>query len=167
MPLSETGTTPAANPPPWGPDYRLEAISLAVELYAGQGADERTVLRIADEFYARLTLNRTVPPGVAAQILATLEAIDRKLDIMSQQQGEIDAATAALTALTGDVAANVTQLVTVDVPAIQAAIAALPASVNTDALDAAVAAAGGTVSSLDGAVSSVTALTQPVTPPAP
>jgi len=156
------------NPPPWGPDYRLEAISLAVELYAGQVPDEQTVLHTADEFYARLTLNRTVPPGVANEILATLEAIDRKLDIMSQQQTDIDAATAALTALTGDVATNVNQLVTVDVPAIQAAIAALPASVDTTALDAAVTAAGSTATSLDGAVSSVTALTSPpapVTPP--
>ena len=164
--MSETGSIPvAANPPPWGPDYRLEAISLAVELWAGQAADEQTMLHTADEFYARLTLNRTVPPGVADEILATLGTITRQLETVMTQQSDIDAATAALTALTGDVATNVNQLVTVDVPAIQAAIAALPASVDTTALDAAVTAAGGTATSLDTAVSNVTALTSPSVPP--
>ena len=162
--MSET----PANPPRWEPDYKLEAISLAVELWAGQGAEPSTVLHTADEFYARLVHGRGVPPGAVGDILTALGTIDRKLDIVSQQQSDIDAATAALTALTGDVATNVTQLVTVDVPAIQAAIAALPASVDTTALDAAVAGAAGSVSSLDTAVSDVTALTTPpVVPPVP
>lgn len=81
-------------------------------------------------------------------------------------QSDIDAATAALTALTGDVATNVTQLVNVDVPAINAAIAALKAQgVDTTALDAAVAAASGTASSLDSAVGQVTAISSPPAAP--
>jgi hypothetical protein len=81
------------------------------------------------------------------------------------QQDSIDLATQALTTLTGDVAANVAQL-GVDIDAIKAALAGLPASVDTTALDAAVAAAQGTASSLDSSVSSVTALA-PQAPPAP
>lgn len=96
----------------------------------------------------------------------SLTVINRKLDSMSEQQADIDAATAALTALTGDVAANVAQLVNTDIPAIRAALAALPAAVDTTALDAAVAAAQGTASSLDASVSGVTGLVPPA-PPAP
>lgn len=84
---------------------------------------------------------------------------------MSSQQGEIDAATAALTALTGDVATNVAQLVNTDIPAIQAALAALPQSVDTTALDAAVAAAADSASSLDSSVSGVTGLVPPPVAP--
>jgi hypothetical protein len=98
--VSETGTTPAVNPPPWGPDYRLEAISLAVELWAGQAADEQTVLHTADEFYARLTLNRIVPPGVASEILATLGTITRQLETTMTA---LDSLTAADTALKTEV----------------------------------------------------------------
>ena len=65
-----------APPPAWEPDYRIEAIRLAVELWSGRSFDERTVLSTADEFYARLTRNRSVPPGVADEILATLTTID-------------------------------------------------------------------------------------------
>ena len=93
-----------------------------------------------------------------------IRIIENQEKIMTAQS-DIDAATAALTALTGDVATNVNQLVNVDVPAITAAIAALPASVDTTALDAAVAAASGTAASLDSAVASVTAITSPPAAP--
>lgn len=94
-----------------------------------------------------------------------LDAIDKKLEIVLSQQSDVDAATAALTAMTTDVATNVAQLVNTDIPAIQAALAALPSSVDTTALDAAVAAAAGTTSSLDTAVSSVTSLAPPPAAP--
>jgi hypothetical protein len=144
------------------PDYRLEALRLAVQLYANRDCDNGDiVLHAADKFYDHLTRHRSLTAGVAEEILAALETLTRQQETIMTQQSDIDAATAALTALTGDVATNVNQLVNVDVPAIQAAIAALPASVDTTALDAAVAAAQGTASSLDTAVSDVTALTTP------
>ena len=105
--------------------------------------------------------------GELQAIRRSLTVIERKLDAMSQQQEDINAATAALTALTGDVAVNVAQLVNVDIPAIQAALAAMPAAVDTTALDAAVAAAQGTASSLDASVSGVIGLVPPPSPPAP
>jgi uncharacterized protein YoxC len=98
-------------------------------------------------------------------IRKSLTALERKLDTVSEQQQSIDLATAALTALTGDVAANVAQLGT-DIDAIKAALAALPSSVDTSALDAAVAAAQGTAASLDSSVSSVTDLAPPAPPAA-
>lgn len=100
------------------------------------------------------------------EILASLKTLDRKVDKIMTAQSDIDAATAALTALTGDVATNVGQLVNTDIPAIKAALAALPASVDTTALDAAVAAAEGTAASLDTAVGDVTAL-EPAPAPTP
>jgi hypothetical protein len=153
------------------PDYVLEALRLAVQLYASREHDDFTgqaVIHAADEFYDHLTRHRGLTGAVAEEIRTALGTITTKLETIMTQQSDIDAATAALTALTGDVATNVNQLVNVDVPAIQAAIAALPASVDTSALDAAVAAAQGTASSLDTAVSDVTALTTPAasTPPA-
>jgi peptidoglycan hydrolase CwlO-like protein len=93
----------------------------------------------------------------------SLKGINTKLETVMSQQSDIDAATAALTALTGDIAANVAQLGT-DIDAIKAALAALPASVDTTALDAAVAAAQGTAASLDASVSSVTDLAPPAPP---
>jgi hypothetical protein len=102
-----------------------------------------------------------------AEIKQALTGINTKLETIMSQQADIDAATAALTAITGDVATNVAQLVNTDIPAIQAALAALPGTVDTTALDAAVAAAAGTATSLDSTVSSVTALAPPAVPPAP
>jgi hypothetical protein len=100
-------------------------------------------------------------------IRQSLTVINTKLETVMSQQADIDAATAALTALTGDVATNVAQLVNTDIPAIRAALAALPAAVDTTALDAAVAAAQGTAASLDASVSGVAGLVPPAAPPAP
>ena len=147
----------------------LEGLSLAVELYAHRGhgdfvtEDARidVLLHTADRFSDWLHACPQQLPDIAGQIVTALSTILTKQEILMTQQSDIDAATAALTAVTGDVATNVAQLVNVDVPAIQAALAALPQSVDTTALDAAVAAASGTASSLDTSVSSVTALTSP------
>src|ERR1019366_1898478 len=144
----------------------LEGLSLAVELYAHRGhgdfvtEDARidVLLHTADRFSDWLHACPQQLPDIAGQIVTALSTILTKQEILMTQQSDIDAATAALT---GDVATNVAQLVNVDVPAIQAALAALPQSVDTTALDAAVAAASGTASSLDTSVSSVTALTSP------
>jgi hypothetical protein len=137
-----------------------EGLRLAVQLYAGTPEHYMAVLKAAEEFSGWL---EHCPPDPSSGDLAGVLAkiINNEERIMSQQS-DIDAATAALTALTGDVATNVSQLVNTDVPAIQAALSALQGQgVDTSALDAAVAAASGTASSLDSAVSGVTALTTP------
>lgn len=148
-------------------DYR-EALHLAVQLYADQADfDGETVLHAADIFCARLSRCPPALPGMGQQIITALATILANQEKIMSSQSDIDAATAALTAITGDVATNVAQLVNVDVPAIQAALAALPASVDTTALNAAVTAAQETASSLDTSVAGVTALTSPPAPPAP
>lgn len=80
---------------------------------------------------------------------------DRKLDKIMATQAELDAATAALTALTGGVATDVAQLGT-DLAAIQALLQA--DTLDASALDAAVANAANTQASLDAAVAGVTSL---------
>jgi hypothetical protein len=81
--------------------------------------------------------------------------INRKLNIIMATQAELDAATAALTAVSTDIATNVTQLGT-DVAAIQALLA--QPNLDATALDAAVAAIAATQANLDTAVSGVTSL---------
>jgi cob(I)alamin adenosyltransferase len=90
-------------------------------------------------------------------IMDSLHELHRKVDKIMTVQADIDAATAALTVLTTDVANNVAQLQT-DVTNIQAQLAALPGTVDTSALDAAVSAAANTAANLDAAVAQVTAL---------
>ena len=82
--MSEAATPATVTPAPPAPDYGIQSISLAVQFYTGRNADEHAVLHTADEIYARLTRNRSVPPRVADEILTTLEAIDRKLDNRSR-----------------------------------------------------------------------------------
>ena len=137
-----------------------EGLRLAVEFHADRWSTDN-VICTADRFSDYLSECPPELPDIAEKIVGALESILKNQEIIMTQQSDIDAATAALTALTGDVATNVAQLVNVDVPAIQAALAALPASVDTTALDAAVAAAAGTAASLDTSVSDVTALTSP------
>ena len=154
----------------WGvTEHRTpEGLRLAVELYAARGhgdfvtEDTRidVLLHTADRFSDWLHSCPKQIPDMGGEILTALSQILTKQETIMSQQSDIDAATAALTAITGDVSTNVAQLLT-DVAAIQAALAALPQSVDTTALDAAVAAAAGTASSLDTSVSSVTALTTP------
>jgi peptidoglycan hydrolase CwlO-like protein len=83
---------------------------------------------------------------------------------MSQQQADVNNANQAILALLADIQAGVATLNTA-VPALQAAIGSLPASVDTTALDAAVAQIAQTRANLDSAVSSVSGLAPPVTPP--
>ena len=149
-----------------------EALRLAVKLHAGLWDYEDTtaagidaILHTADQFSDWLHSCPEQLPGMGPQILTALSTIIDTQETIMSSQSDIDAATAALTAITGDVATNVAQLVNVDVPAIQAALAALPAGVDTTALDAAVAAASGTAASLDTSVSDVTALTSPPVAP--
>lgn len=143
----------------WAARHPEIARFLAADLKSSLSTSER----INDAGSAPVSLLRRPMDHQTAQAFAQ---INRKLDKLSEQQQDINAATAALTALTTDVAANVTQLGT-DITAIQAALAALPASVDTTALDAAVAAAQNTAASLDASVQQVTALAPPpAAPPA-
>lgn len=71
------------------------------------------------------------------------------------QQSDIDAAAQDILSLLSDVQGDVTALGTA-ITAIQAALAALPASVDTTALDAAVAQIATVQASLDAGVSAVT-----------
>jgi uncharacterized phage infection (PIP) family protein YhgE len=77
-------------------------------------------------------------------------------------QDDINAAVAQIQATMADVSAQVTQL-GADAQAIKDAIAALPAGVDTTALNDAVTRLAGTQAALDTAVSTVTA----AVPPAP
>jgi hypothetical protein len=79
------------------PDYRLGALSLAVEFYAGRHAGEAEILHAADEFYARLTAwPPGVPPGDAAGIRTELATITTKLEIIMTALDNLAAADAAL-----------------------------------------------------------------------
>lgn len=89
------------------------------------------------------------------ELVRQLDRIEYKLGVIMTAQQDIDAATAALVALTGDVATNVAQLGT-DLANIQAALANIPAAVDTTALDAAVANAAATQANLDASVKGVT-----------
>lgn len=156
--MADAAPLPAAYP---------QALALAVQLYAvREDCDGEMVLHAADIFCERLSRCPPALPDIGQQIITALARILANQEKIMSSQSDIDAATAALTALTGDVATNVAQLVNVDVPAIQAALAALPAGVDTTALNAAVSAAQDTASSLDSSVSSVTALTSPPAPSA-
>jgi hypothetical protein len=103
--VTETGHGPSFCPS--GPDYQLESLRLAVALYTGQGADEGTVLHTAAEFHDRLTRDRDITPGTAREILQSLVGINRKLDIMSQQQDDINAAVAQDNSLLADLGTQV------------------------------------------------------------
>jgi hypothetical protein len=100
------------------------------------------------------------------------QAHDAKLDkILANQetimagQASIDAAVAAIQATQANEAAAATQLGT-DVTAIKGLLTAGGTPLNTTALDAAVAAAPASDSTLTTAVAGVTALASPVPPPA-
>lgn len=99
------------------------------------------------------------------ELVRYLDRIEYKLGVLMTTQEDIDAATAALVALTGDVATNVAQLGT-DLANIQAALANIPPTVDTTALDAAVANASNTQANLDASVKSVTDAV-PAAPAAP
>ena len=100
------------------------------------------------------------PWNIAAAILARLDAIDEKLEQIMTEQADIDAATAELTTIVTDVQAQIGTLGT-DFTAIQAEIANLEAqiaaggTVNTAALNAAVAQAQSTLAGLDPAVAQI------------
>lgn len=95
-----------------------------------------------------------------SEIMDSLHSLHRKVDVIMTVQSDIDAATQTLNTLVTDVATNVSQL-QVDVTAIQTALNNLPPSVDTSALDTAVANAATTAANLDAAVSNVTALAPP------
>jgi hypothetical protein len=81
--------------------------------------------------------------------------LDGKLNKIMVTQAELDAATQALTVLTGDVATNVAQLQT-DVANLKTLLQ--QPALDATALDAAVTAAANTAANLDAAVQSVTAI---------
>jgi hypothetical protein len=161
--LPEPLTTELASCPP---DYRLAALSLAVEFYAGRHCDEGPVLRAADQFYARLT---GWPPGIgagdAAEIRATLATITTQLEAVMAAQDDINAAIATDTTLLTDL--------TVQVAAVTAAQAAFAAEITTlqgqgvdtaglVTINAQLAAAQ---APLDAAVTALTAAAAPAAPP--
>jgi hypothetical protein len=105
--------------------------------------------------------------GKVERLLREMEQrLTQKLEIImseqSQQQTDINNAAAAITALLTDMQADITTIGT-GVTAIQAALAALPASVDTTALDAAVAQIAQAQSNLDASATQVA----DVVPPAP
>lgn len=93
------------------------------------------------------------------QILAELNTINRKMDVLMSQQDAIDTAVQALTAVLTDVQGDAAALVT-DLTALAAAINA-GQPVNTDALNALVTTAQGVQAALDSATAQVTALAPP------
>ena len=105
-------------------DYWFEALELAVELYARQGADESTVLHTAEEFHARLTRDREVPPPAAEQILTILGTITRQQETTMTALDNLAAADTSLkTEVTTAIADWAAQLATANSandPAIQA-----------------------------------------------
>jgi hypothetical protein len=122
LPEPEPLTTELVSCPP--PDYRLAALSLAVEFYAGRHCDEGPVLRAADQFYARLTgWAPGIGAGDAAEIRATLATITTQLEAVMAAQDDINAAIATDTTLLTDL--------TVQVAAVTAAQAAFAAEITT------------------------------------
>lgn len=101
--------------------------------------------------------------SLECRILCRLNEI--KEEIIMAGQASIDAATAAFTSMEADDAAQVAQLIA-DFGALTTLIQNLPASVDTTALDAALAKAQATAKGLDPAVASITGLTPPPAPPA-
>ena len=93
------------------------------------------------------------------------QRLNHKLEKIMAGQADIDAAVAAFTGLQNDMQAQIAQL-GADVTEIQAALAALPPSVDTTALNTLVASIAATQANLDNQVSSVSALVPPA-PPAP
>ena len=93
------------------------------------------------------------------QILAALNTINRKLDVLMSQQDAIDTAVQALTTVLTDVQGDAATLVT-DLTALAAAIAA-GQPVDTTALNALVTSAQSVQAALDSATAQVTALAPP------
>ena|SRR5271170_8500503 len=98
-------------------------------------------------------------PWQVTQIYSTVKRLETK---MSEIQGDIDSATAAVTGLLTDIQGQVTQLAT-DLTALQGELQA-GGPVSTTALDSAVAQVQATQAALDSGVSAITGL---ATPPAP
>lgn len=98
-------------------------------------------------------------PATLDQVLAALNTINRKLDVLMSQQDAIDTAVQSLTAVLTDVQGDAATLVT-DLTALAAAVAA-GQPVNTDALNALVTNAQSVQAALDSATSQVTALAPP------
>jgi hypothetical protein len=110
------------------------------------------------------TLALNTLTALCREILAEVDTIQRKEDAVMSAQDDILAATQLINGLVSGVATDVSTLVNTDFPAIQAALAALQGQgVDTTDLNAAVAAAANTLSSLD----SATAEAGTLVPPAP
>lgn len=105
--------------------------------------------------------------SVHAMLVRILENQEKIMTEMSQQQADVNTANEAILALLAGIQADIATLNTA-VPALLAAIGSLPATVDTTALDAAVAQIAQTRANLDAAVSSVSGLVPavPVAPPA-
>lgn len=101
-----------------------------------------------------------------------LTVLNAKVDHLSSQQAQLDAAVQALTAVLGDVATQTTTLGT-DLTAVAAEITALQAQVangqpvSLQALTALVTTAQSTQTGLDSAVSTATGMVPPAPAPAP
>ncbi|HEY1705621.1 MAG TPA: hypothetical protein VGG75_38535 [Trebonia sp.] len=108
--------------------------------------------------------------GKIERLLQAMEQrLTEKLEIImseqSQQQIDVNNAGTAIIALLTDMQADISTIGT-GVASITAALAALPASVDTTQLDADVAQIAAAQASLDAAAASVANAVPPVTPPA-
>lgn len=120
--MTEAGHGPSICPP--SPDYRLEALRLAVGLYAEQGADESTVLHTFAEFHDRLTRDRGIPPDATREILTRLDTLTRQQEHIMTALDSLQAADTALkaevTTAIADWAAQLAAANSANDPAIQA-----------------------------------------------
>lgn len=98
-------------------------------------------------------------------LFSKVNAILKNTEKIMTAQDDINAAVAQIGTTMTDIKNQVTQLGT-DVTAIQAEIGKLPASVDTTALNQAVAQLAQTQASLDTAVGTVSGLVPPPPPPA-
>jgi methyl-accepting chemotaxis protein len=96
------------------------------------------------------------------QVTQIYNAVKRLETLMTEQQADINSATAAITGLLTDISTQVADLAT-DLTSLQAELQA-GGPVSTTALDSAVAQVQATQAALDSGVSAITGL---ATPPAP